>query len=263
MDRPEGDNRRPRLINRRQQGDLGEASAIEWLTSVGAIVFIPFGHSPDVDLVAEAHGRLLRIQVKTSTQFVPCDGGRRRMVSLATRGGNRSWSGLTRRFDASRFDFLFVLTGDGRRWFIPSHAIEAETSIALGGTKYSEFEIEVGRNIEALVYGSLLESDEPAGEYPSGQRMAPVKRPAQPSQVRILPPPLPSKDIGTGPAPCDTGARTTLSKKHQVTIPMSQFRAAELRAGDRFRVMATGPGRVELTRVDELVGRHALESSVS
>ena len=44
---------RERLINRRQQGDLGEASAIEWLTSVGAMVLIPFGHSPNYDLVAE------------------------------------------------------------------------------------------------------------------------------------------------------------------------------------------------------------------
>ena len=43
-------------INRQQQGDLREASAIEWLTSVGATILSPFGHSPDVDLVACAHG---------------------------------------------------------------------------------------------------------------------------------------------------------------------------------------------------------------
>jgi hypothetical protein len=40
------DHGKQRLINRRQQGDLGEASAIEWLTSKGATVLIPFGHSP-------------------------------------------------------------------------------------------------------------------------------------------------------------------------------------------------------------------------
>jgi hypothetical protein len=36
-----------RLINRRQQGDLGEVSAIEWLTRQGATVSAPLGHSPD------------------------------------------------------------------------------------------------------------------------------------------------------------------------------------------------------------------------
>jgi len=78
-----------RLINRRQQGDLGEASAIEWLTSVGARVFLPVGHSPDIDLVAEAQGRLLRIQVKTSTQrLLTPDGHERSAVALVTAGGN-------------------------------------------------------------------------------------------------------------------------------------------------------------------------------
>jgi Holliday junction resolvase-like predicted endonuclease len=58
--------RMDRLINRRQQGDLGEASAIEWLTSVGATVSVPLGHSPDYDLIAQLAGRLMRIQVKTT-----------------------------------------------------------------------------------------------------------------------------------------------------------------------------------------------------
>ena len=67
---------RERLINRRQQGDLGEASAIEWLTRVGATVSIPFGHSPDYDLVAEVDGRLYRVQVKTTTVFRIADAER-------------------------------------------------------------------------------------------------------------------------------------------------------------------------------------------
>ena len=58
---------RERLINRRQQGDLGEASAIEWLTRQGAIVCVPLGHSPDIDLIADYDGRLVRVQVKTTT----------------------------------------------------------------------------------------------------------------------------------------------------------------------------------------------------
>ena len=182
-----------RLINRRQQGDLGEASAIEWLTRQGAVVFIPFGHSPDVDLGAELDGRLFRIQVKTTTcRCTTPDGHPRWTALVSTRGGNQSWTGVAKKLDPSRVDYLFIFVGDGRRWYIPTGALEAMSGITLGGPKYSEFEISPGEAIQELVYGptSAVESSPRcSGEYPSGQRMAPVKRPAQPSQVRILPPP--------------------------------------------------------------------------
>ena len=165
-----------RKINRRQQGDLGEASAVEWLTSAGATVLIPFGHSPDYDLVAEVEGRLLRIQVKTSTfvEYTP-NGHARTQVQLATNGGNQSWSGVAKKFDPSRYDLLFALTGDGRRWLIPSDQIDAETAINLGGPKYSEFEITPTASIYRLVYGDdpSLESDARKGgiQVAKGRRL--------------------------------------------------------------------------------------------
>ena len=63
---------------------------------------------------------------------------------LCTRGGNQSWSGTTKLFDACRCDYLFVHTGDGRRWFIPSSVVEARTAITLGGPQYADYEIERG-----------------------------------------------------------------------------------------------------------------------
>lgn len=75
----------------RLQGDIGELSAMGWLVGQGAKVFLPLGHSPDVDLVADLHGRLVRVQVKTSN----CIQHGRYCVTLATRGGNQSWSGLS------------------------------------------------------------------------------------------------------------------------------------------------------------------------
>ena len=245
-----------RLINRCQQGDLGEASAIEWLTGVGATVLIPFGHSPDFDLVAEAHGRLLRIQVKTSIQSTPTpDGHPRSPVSLATRGGNQSWDGTVRTFDPSRFDYLFALTGDGRRWFIPSTALEARNAISLGGPKYSEFEIDPGRAIHQLVYGMnpALESESPAGEYPSGQRTAPVKRQPQASQVRILPPPFQSRS-GFPPSKYDRklgrSGVAVLNQKRRVTLPRLACVEAGLQDGDRVRVRCDGDGRIMLERIE-------------
>jgi PD-(D/E)XK endonuclease len=245
-----------RLINRRQQGDLGEASAIEWLTSVGATVLIPFGHSPDVDLVAEAYGRLLRIQVKTSTQTtLTPDGHRRSAVSLATRGGNQSWNGVSKRLDPSRFDYLFVLTGDGRRWFIPSTAVEARTAITLGGPTYSEFEIEPGRPIRELVYGEdpALESESRSGEYPRGQRTATVNRQAQPSQVRLLPPPFRLRR-GFHPSKHDRkpgrSGVAVLNQKRRVTLPRQACIEAGLQDGDRVHVHSDGDGRIMLERIE-------------
>jgi hypothetical protein len=38
-----------------------------WLASQGAFVFVPIGHSPHVDLVADFGDKLVRVQVKTTT----------------------------------------------------------------------------------------------------------------------------------------------------------------------------------------------------
>lgn len=244
-----------RRINRKQQGDLGEASAIEWLASVGATVFLPFGHSPDVDLVACAHGRLLRIQVKTSTQRVTTPNGHERMaVSIVTRGGNRSWSGAVKSLDPALVDYLFAHTGTGRRWFIPSRMLEACTSVTLGGPKYSQFEIEAGRPLDQLVYGEERSIESPSpGEYPSGQRMAPVKRPAQPSQVRILPPPFRSRpgfahskyERSRGQA-----GRCLVNQKRRVTLPQRACIEAGLQDNDQLMVRSDGDGRIVLERID-------------
>ena len=47
--------------------------------------------------------------------------------------------------------------------------------------------------------------------------------------------------------------RTRVSAKHQVTIPMEAFLTAGLQTGDRLRAEAIGPGRVVLSRQDELM----------
>jgi Holliday junction resolvase-like predicted endonuclease len=88
----------------RQQGDIGELSAMEWLASRGAHIYVPVGHSPDVDLIAEISGVVSRVEVKTSTQRR----GDKWVVHIATKGGNQSWNGLVKYFDRSRCEFLFA-----------------------------------------------------------------------------------------------------------------------------------------------------------
>lgn len=181
-------------MNRRVQGDIGELSAQEWLACKGATVWTPSNHSPHVDLMAEWDGELVRVQVKTSTlRSYPKCGGERWKVAIATNGGNRSWSGLVKRFDPTKVDYLFAFVGDGRRWFIPADRIEAEREVALGGPKYSEFEIERGTPFEALIYSkgepNRICSPPLLGECQSGQMDVTVNHTAMPTQVRILPPP--------------------------------------------------------------------------
>lgn len=130
-----------RQANPRRQGDLGEVAAIEWLTRAGYGVWVPLGHSPDVDLIAQRGEELHRVQVKTSTFWRRS----RFEVSVCTRGGNRSWNGLVKRLDSKRYDYLFVLVGDGRKWFIPAGSVGGRSGILLGGPRYAEFEVEADR----------------------------------------------------------------------------------------------------------------------
>jgi len=129
----------------REQGDVGELSAAMWLVEQGWKVYLPWGHSPDVDMIGHRDGELIRVQVKTSTVRAKD----RFAVTICTRGGNQSWSGLVKRFSAERCDWLFVHCGDGRRWFIPATEVKAGSGLRLGGPKYAEHEIERGRPLVA------------------------------------------------------------------------------------------------------------------
>lgn len=135
-----------RSLTPRRQGDLGEQSAVEWLWSQGAAVFVPFGHSPDVDLIALFGPETIRVQVKTTTRYR----NGRWEVMTCTRGGNRSWSGTVREFSAERCDRLFVLVGDGRRWWLPADVVGRQ-GLLLGGPKFAAYEVGPGL---ALVAGN-------------------------------------------------------------------------------------------------------------
>lgn len=50
---------------------------------------------------------------------------------------------------------------------------------------------------------------------------------------------------------------TTISSKHQITIPATELRAAGLEAGQRLVARADGPGRVILEREDDVIADFA------
>jgi Holliday junction resolvase-like predicted endonuclease len=233
----------------RQQGDIGELSAMEWLASKGAHIYVPVGHSPDVDLIADLNGLVLRVEVKTASHRTAAG---RWAVQISTRGGNQSWNGTAKYFDGKRCDYLFVHVGDGRRWFMPSGAVEARAGLLLGGPKYSGYEIERGRPLKALVRDAGLNSGQP-GEYRSGQTGRPVKALAQPSEVRILPPPLASsrrvRPTNYERKPGQRG-EAVINQKRRITIPQRPFFEAGFENGGRVRVRAVGPGRMLVEQIE-------------
>jgi PD-(D/E)XK endonuclease len=127
-------------MKRFEQGDFGELSAMQWLAQRGARIAVPVGHNDCWDLVAELDRELIRVQVKTCGFWR----NERWEVTLCTRGGNRSWSGVSKTLDPTAFEYLFVHVADGRRWMIPASEIAAGSSLLLGGPKYARYEIEAG-----------------------------------------------------------------------------------------------------------------------
>jgi PD-(D/E)XK endonuclease len=245
-----------RLINRCQQGDLGEASAIEWFTRQGAVVCVPLGHSPDYDLVAERDGKILRVQVKTSTCRQPTPSGHERWsVAIRTNGGNQSWSGLTKVFSPDDVDCLFVLVGDGRRWVMPASSVEATHTIDLGGTKYSEFEIDPTEPIMALVYGAANTAsriDRPlAGERRSWRAGLGCKPSATMLSgfESLLPHGSRSTAVAGRERSLGRAGQAIIRRKRQMTMPAHPFREAELEIGDRLRFRAEGAGRILIERI--------------
>jgi hypothetical protein len=241
----------PSPLKPREQGDWGELAAMTWLMSRGASVYRPVFHSPDVDLVAVLGHHVLRVEVKTTMQ-PKADG--RWGVTIATRGGNQSWSGLVKYFDPKRCDYLFVLVADGRQWFIPTGALDCRSALTLGGPKYSEFEIEPGRPLEtASRIGSPatgerrrgrvgLDCKSSASKLSGFESLLPHHLPMRPPQSGFTPSKYERKMGRSGQA--------IINQKRRVNIPQKPFFEAGFELGDRVRVRSDGYGRVVLERIE-------------
>jgi hypothetical protein len=151
--------------------------------------------------------------------------------------GPSSWNGVAKRFDPARVDYLFVLVGNGRRWFIPADVVEGSRGLVVGGPKYSEFEIERGTPFEHLVYrdaaANRIAGASPfQGECQSGQMDQTVNLTAMPTQVRILPPPSSSPPASR---------QVLLRPKRQATFPKAPCEEAALPPAIDSASSATGP----------------------
>ena len=108
-----------------------------WFWAQGAAVFVPLGHFPDYDLVADWGEGAMRVQVKTSPVVVK----NRWRLAVCTMGGNQSWNGLVKRLDPSRYDYHFAL-GATVAGGCPSGEVRGGRCIYLGGPTYANLELD-------------------------------------------------------------------------------------------------------------------------
>jgi hypothetical protein len=122
--------------NPRIQGNAGLGIAIAYFARIGVHVGIPLTDSQPYDLMIDDGQQLARVQVRTTTVRE----GRSYVVGLKTVGGNKSQV-ITKVFDPSAYEWLFVVCGDASAYLIPTTAITARYSIFLG-RRYEQFRLE-------------------------------------------------------------------------------------------------------------------------
>jgi hypothetical protein len=176
------------------------------------------------------------------------DGHGRWSVAIRTNGGNQSWTGLSKRFDPTKADGLFVLVGDGRPWFLPAAAVESTSGLRLGGMKHSEFEIDPAGEILPLVYGSG--ANRPTIERPArgsagvgepGRTVNPVPKLLSGFESHL---PHSRSAAATGARELGRPGQAVIRRKRQMTLPLVPFTEAGFAIGDRLRFRADGLGRV-------------------
>ena len=123
--------------NSKKRGDIGLGSAIAWATENVYTVLLPLTDSQDYDLVLDIDGSLCKVQVKTCSRLTSSGNYE---VQLSVKGGNRSGIGKIKKFDHSKVDFLFILTDDGRRYFISTKDFSSEHTLTLSN-KYYKFQV--------------------------------------------------------------------------------------------------------------------------
>lgn len=112
-------------MNTKRQGAVGVAIAVAYYTKLGYAVFVPVSDVSRYDLVVDNGSRLIRVEVKTTSQ----ENG---SLGLRTLGGNQSWSGEIKRISVNDCDEVFcynVITESIKIY--PASELEGKTKITV------------------------------------------------------------------------------------------------------------------------------------
>ena len=115
-------------VNFKKQGDVEMCYAIAYYSKLGWTISIPVTDSQDYDLIVDTGTKLLKVQVKTTTQKSNYGVY---IANLKTCGGNRSGDTI-KTFESNQSDLIFILTDSGDCYSIPRDAVSSKTTINLG-----------------------------------------------------------------------------------------------------------------------------------
>lgn len=124
-------------MNTRKQGDIGVSQAIYWYTKNGWNVSKPMSDSTRYDLVIEKNGILKRVECKTT--FYEDKYGTP-IVSLRTKGGNRSWNLSSKKISPLDTDFVFVSDKGESAYEFPVELVADKSTISLSA-KYLHYKV--------------------------------------------------------------------------------------------------------------------------
>ncbi|PTR88676.1 group I intron-associated PD-(D/E)XK endonuclease [Bacillus anthracis] len=124
----------------KEQGNMGVGMAIAYFTLKSYTVSVPLTDSQEYDLVVDIEGSLKKVQVKTSNRKTT-NGGYE--VSLRSSGGNKT-SHTYKKFDTSEVDYVFILLGDKRMFFIPTSKMNSKSTLTIGNSNiYEEYMVRI------------------------------------------------------------------------------------------------------------------------
>jgi hypothetical protein len=157
-----GASRRPRKLDvglslygeqvsrKTRQGDVGVATAIlHYSRQPGTTVSIPTTEHCRYDLIIEDDRGLLRVQVKTSS-FNARSGVYE--VQLRTNGANYTTKNKTVKICCEDVDLVFILTGDGHAYEVPSKRVDGMTTVSMS-RGWLKFKVGEYPPLAHVVYG--------------------------------------------------------------------------------------------------------------
>lgn len=126
------------MSQKTRQGDIGVWTAILYYTRQPAItVSVPTTEQCRYDLVIDDGYRLMRVQVKTCT-FKAKSGAYE--VQLRTNGANYTTKYKCAKIDIGECDMVFILTGDGTAYEMPSRVLHGRSTVTMSG-EYLEYKV--------------------------------------------------------------------------------------------------------------------------
>jgi len=124
-------------MNSKNKGDLAVSKAITYFVGKQEEVLLPFGNRRPYDLVIERENRLLKVQCKYTTCKSPYG---IYTVPLRVMGGNQSYH-TAKLYKKDDFDLLFVYTGSGDMYEIPTEVWSRNRSYLSLGKKLQKWKI--------------------------------------------------------------------------------------------------------------------------